>query len=188
MRTAVLIIIFNLIFFQELKSQELVAHRGYSAIAPENTLFAIDEALKFGYNILELDLRVTADDSLVILHDLYIDRTSNSTGKVSSMTYESLTRINFNYPEVFGTKYGFAKIPSLYEALIKLKGKNLILDLKVSNRIPDVLKKVQQAKFDPDNLSFLVQNFKDAKSIVQLFPTSTIYFWLKKEEHFYSEY
>lgn len=65
----------------------VIAHRGYSAIAPENTLSAFTAAAGFA-NYVEFDVRRSRDDRLVVMHDSTIDRTTNGSGAVSVLDYE----------------------------------------------------------------------------------------------------
>jgi glycerophosphoryl diester phosphodiesterase len=73
----------------------VVAHRGSSAAAPENTLSAFVRALEEGAEGVECDVRLTRDGQLVCLHDRTVDRTSNGSGAVSSMTLAELERLDF---------------------------------------------------------------------------------------------
>ena len=63
----------------------LVAHRGASAVAPEHTIAAYEAALQAGADALELDVHLSADDQLVVIHDPTVDRTTNGSGAVGEM-------------------------------------------------------------------------------------------------------
>jgi glycerophosphoryl diester phosphodiesterase len=69
---------------------KFIAHRGYTSLAPENSIPAFEAAGKLGYWAIETDIHATSDHVLVCCHDSTIDRTFNGTGSVSSMTYEQL--------------------------------------------------------------------------------------------------
>ena len=73
----------------------VVAHRGSSGLLPEHTIGAYRRALEEGADGLECDVRLTADDRLVCVHDRRIDRTSDGTGIVSALTFEQLRRQDF---------------------------------------------------------------------------------------------
>src|SRR5262249_5347260 len=62
------------------------AHRGFSAIAPENTMPALHAALDAGAQLAEIDVRMTLDGALVLMHDAVVDRTTNGRGLVSALT------------------------------------------------------------------------------------------------------
>jgi glycerophosphoryl diester phosphodiesterase len=60
----------------------VVGHRGASALAPENTLAAFEAALRAGADMIELDIAVTVDGEIVVIHDDDVDRTTNGIGRV----------------------------------------------------------------------------------------------------------
>lgn len=66
------------------------AHRGLSADHPENTLHAFEQAIQAGFPCIEMDLRMTHDKKVVVLHDAGIDRTTDGNGRVKDFTYEEL--------------------------------------------------------------------------------------------------
>ena len=68
------------------------AHRGLSAEQPENTLKAFQEAARAGFPAMELDLRMTADGEVVVLHDPGLERTTNGNGRVADMRYDDVRR------------------------------------------------------------------------------------------------
>ena len=73
------------------------AHRGASGYAPENTLDAFRKAVEMGADGIELDVQMTKDGELVVIHDETIDRVSNGKGWVKDYTYEELKKFNFNH-------------------------------------------------------------------------------------------
>ncbi len=70
------------------------AHRGGSALAPENTLAAFDTGLRAGADGLELDVHLSADGVPVVIHDDTLDRTTNASGPVASLTAAELARVD----------------------------------------------------------------------------------------------
>src|SRR5215510_15456321 len=70
----------------------IIAHRGASSYAPENTIAAFDLALQMGAHHLELDVHLTCDDYLVVIHDDTVDRTTSGAGPVASQTFAELQR------------------------------------------------------------------------------------------------
>jgi len=68
----------------------VVAHRGHNAIHPENSLAAIRAAAELGCDYAELDVRHTADDRLILMHDGTVDRTTDATGDVESFTWAEI--------------------------------------------------------------------------------------------------
>jgi glycerophosphoryl diester phosphodiesterase len=74
-----------------------VAHRGASARAPENTLEAFREAVEAGAGGLELDVHMTLDGEIVVIHDPTVDRTTNGSGDVAQMTLEEIRALDAGY-------------------------------------------------------------------------------------------
>ena len=70
----------------------LAAHRGYSAVYPENTMLAFREALKLDIDMIETDVHMTRDGVLVLMHDHLMDRTSDMTGPIVDYTYAELEK------------------------------------------------------------------------------------------------
>ena len=71
-----------------------MAHRGYSGKYPENTMLAFEEAAQTGADGIELDVQLTKDGQVVVIHDERIDRTTDGTGFVKDYTYEELKKFN----------------------------------------------------------------------------------------------
>lgn len=101
----------------------VVAHRGDWRNAPENSVAAIESAIRLGVDIVELDVRETKDGKLVLMHDKTINRTTNGEGYVSDWTLDSLKRLFLRDGCQTITSH---KIPTLEEALMASKGKILV--------------------------------------------------------------
>ena len=69
------------------------AHRGFSAIYPENTMLAVQEACKLGVDLIEVDVYVSRDGVPVIAHDYVLDRCSNGHGNISDYTLKELKQL-----------------------------------------------------------------------------------------------
>jgi len=114
---------------------KVIAHRGFSGIAPENTLVAFQKAIDHDFEYFELDIHKTKDDSLVVIHDASVNRTSsnNMKGKVADMTYEDLSKVRVGYSSKFGDEFKDEKIPTLREALALAKGRiKICVEIKVN--------------------------------------------------------
>ena len=93
----------------------ICAHRGAMDTHPENTIAAFREAVRLGAHMIELDVRMTKDGHLVILHDETVDRTTNGKGQISALTIDEVKHLdagNWKSEEFAGEK-----IPTLGEAL-----------------------------------------------------------------------
>lgn len=95
------------------KNVKAIAHRGYSTEAPENTLPAYILAKKNGFNYAECDVSFTADGVPVLLHDSTIDRTSDGSGSISSLTYAQASQYDFGAWK--SAEYAGTKIPTFAE-------------------------------------------------------------------------
>ena len=93
----------------------VVAHRGSSAVAPENTLAAFRQALEDGADAVELDVRLTSDGEVVVIHDSQLRRTTDGRGPVRSHTWKELQLLSAG--SWFDRKFAGEKIPSLEEVL-----------------------------------------------------------------------
>ena len=74
----------------------VAAHRGWSSKYPENTMIAFEKAIELNVDQLEIDIRVSKYNELVIIHDQTVDRTTNGTGKVNEYTLEEILRLGFS--------------------------------------------------------------------------------------------
>ena len=72
----------------------IIAHRGYSSEAPENTLAAFEAALNAGAHLLECDVHLSADGQVIVIHDGTVDRTTDGAGAVASLTLSELKRLD----------------------------------------------------------------------------------------------
>lgn len=75
----------------------LFAHRGGMAVRPEQTKLAFDNAVQYGVDGFETDVRLTKDKELIVFHDATVDRTTNGSGKVSEHTLEELRKLDAGY-------------------------------------------------------------------------------------------
>ena len=101
----------------------VISHRADWRNFPENSLEAIESAIKMGVDIVELDIHRTADGELVVCHDKTINRTTNGKGKISELTLDYIKSRNLRAGHNAVTRY---KMPTLEEALDVCKGRVLI--------------------------------------------------------------
>lgn len=114
----------------------LFAHRGGAALAPENTLAAFQNAVDLGADALELDIRLTADGELVVIHDDTVDRTTDGAGKVIDKTVAELKQLDAGHRFTLdaGKTYPFrgkgVVIPTLTEVLRAFPDRIINIDIK----------------------------------------------------------
>ncbi len=101
-----------------------VAHRGASAYAPENTLEAFELAIAQGADVIELDVRLTRDGELVVMHDAFVERTTNGRGEVRLMTLDEILVLDAGY--WFGETWRGTRVPTLREVLERLADRALV--------------------------------------------------------------
>lgn len=75
----------------------IIAHQGGDGVWPGNTLYAFEKAVEIGADVLEMDAHLTRDGHIVLIHDETVDRTTDGTGEVESMTLEELQRLDAAY-------------------------------------------------------------------------------------------
>lgn len=115
---------------KETRIPKVWAHRGVSGHAPENTLPAFELAVEMNVDGVELDVQMTSDGELVVIHDETIDRVSDGHGYVKDYTLKQLR--NWNYNRKFPT-YGRVEIPTLQEVLTLLSDTKLLINLELKN-------------------------------------------------------
>jgi len=118
----------------------VIAHRGGALTAPENTSEAIAKTVEFDLaDIIEIDVRLSGDKVLVVTHDEKVDRTTDGTGKVSSLTLAQLKRLDagHHYTTDNGKTFPYrgkgVRIPTLDEVLARFPEENFMVELKDSN-------------------------------------------------------
>jgi glycerophosphoryl diester phosphodiesterase len=114
----------------------LIAHRGGSLLAPENTLLAFERALAWwGADIFELDVQPTADGEVVVFHDATLDRTTDGSGLVAAHTLEEIRQLDAGFrftPD--GVEFPFRgcgiRVPTLAEVLATFPGVRINIEIK----------------------------------------------------------
>ena len=171
----------------------MIAHRGYSSIAPENTIPAFILAAENGYDTVECDIQWTKDSVPVLLHDNTINRTArreNGWGflfrrKCSNYTFEELQRLDFGSWK--GEEYKGTKIPSFYEALdcSNEYDLNMYVELKEdsnfdSEKAKILAEAVKEAGME-DKITWISFNPEYLKMMSELMPESRLGYLYEKE-------
>lgn len=118
------------LFDKNLNTVIVVAHRGDWRNFPENSLEAIDNAIKMGVDIVELDVQRTKDGELILMHDPTLDRTTTGKGKVAEVMLDSIRKLKLKNGCAIRTIHN---VPTLEEALLHAKGK-IMLNLDKADR------------------------------------------------------
>ena len=99
----------------------VIAHRGASSYAPENTFAAFDLAIQMGVSHIELDVHFTQDNHIVVIHDDTVDRTTSGAGPVTSHTLAALKALDAG--SWFDRKFSGERIPTLSEIFRRYEGR-----------------------------------------------------------------
>ena len=91
----------------------IIAHRGASGSAPENTIPAIIKGINDGANYIEIDVHQTLDNKIIAIHDYSVDRTTNSEGDVKDLTYAEIKKMDAG--KWFSDEFEGTKVPLLEE-------------------------------------------------------------------------
>lgn len=117
---------------------EIVAHRGYAAIHPENTMLAFRRAIEMGANTLELDIHHSREKIPVVIHDNTLDRTTDGTGFIRKKKVAELQQLDAG--KKFKPEFAGCRIPLLEEVLELCRGRaGLQLELKEHNNEEELL-------------------------------------------------
>jgi len=112
----------------QLPTPLFIAHRGYSASYPENTLAAFNGAIDAGAHMIELDVCLSKDRHLVVIHDETVDRTTNGTGAVRALTLDQLGRLDAG--SWFDPRFNTERLPTLARVLDAAKG-HLLVNIEI---------------------------------------------------------
>ena len=145
----------------------VIAHRGGRGLWPENTIFAFQRAVDLGVDALELDVRSSADGELVILHDKFVDRTTNGRGRVQDLSWAELRELDagHNWTTDAGETYPYRhreiRIPTLAAVLREFRGTPMSIEIKQER--PSIAAAVCRAlRTAGSGSKVLVSSFKSA--------------------------
>jgi glycerophosphoryl diester phosphodiesterase len=102
----------------------VIAHRGFSGAAPENTIAAIRAAVEIGADMAEIDVTLSADGHLIVIHDDTLDRTTDGRGAVSGLTLAELQRLDAG--AWFAPRFAGERLPTLEAVLAEVEGRILL--------------------------------------------------------------
>jgi glycerophosphoryl diester phosphodiesterase len=111
----------------------VIAHRGASSYAPENTFAAFDLAIRMGVHHIELDVEATSDGHIVVIHDDTVDRTTDGSGPVTNHTLAALQALDAG--SWFGARFAGERIPVFDEVLDRYKGR-VHIHTEIKGRAP----------------------------------------------------
>ncbi|MBN0039320.1 glycerophosphodiester phosphodiesterase [Cellulosimicrobium cellulans] len=138
----------------------VVGHRGNSSVAPQNTLAAFEAAWRAGADAIELDVHLTADRQVVVLHDDVVDETTDGTGRVDGLTLAEVRALDAG--SSFSRAFAGQRVPTFAEVtrlVVERPGLDVLVELKGVWTVEDVLLVTRQV--DDAGLAdrVLVQSF-----------------------------
>ena len=149
----------------ERKQMMIMGHRGAAAMEPENTLRSIGRAIEIGVDAVEIDVHLSKDKKVVVIHDATLDRTTNGTGDVRSHTLEEMKVLNAGKGE---------RIPTLQEVIDFIDSRiRLVIELKAAGtemEVVEVIRRNNLADNDIYVISFwhrLVKTVKEMDSSIR---------------------
>ena len=156
----------------------IIAHRGESFDAPENTLASINLAWQRNSDAVEIDVHLTGDNKIAVIHDRTTNRTSGVYKKVRSQTLESLRLLDVGRNK--GSQWADQKIPSLEEVLDTVPaGKKIFIEIKCDQIIlPQLSKILKSSKLKSGQVKIIGFNLKTMSLAKNYFPKYEI-FWLR---------
>jgi glycerophosphoryl diester phosphodiesterase len=160
------------------KKLQIIAHRGASGIAPENTMPAFEAAVAAKADYIELDVHLSKDNVVIVMHDYSVDRTTNGTGLIAELDSDYIETLDAG--EKFGAQFKGTKVPFLEEVIQTINGRTkLLIEIKekhgtntgIEKEIVKLIKKHQAQEW------CVVQSFNDEsiKEVHLLFPEIEIH-------------
>jgi glycerophosphoryl diester phosphodiesterase len=127
-------------YYAERPEFMVMAHQGGNHLWPDNTLFAFENAAALGVDVLEMDLHITSDDVLVIIHDETVDRTTDGSGDVEQMTLDEIKALDAAYRwtrddgDTYPHRGQGLTIPTLEEVFQAFPGQRMTIEIKKTER------------------------------------------------------
>lgn len=148
----------------------VIGHRGAAGLEPENTLRSIRKAIELGVDQVEIDVRLTKDCQLVVIHDATVDRTTNGRGYVKDFTFDELRLLDAGKGE---------QIPSLEEVLNLTKGKIVLqIELKEEGTARPVVRLIESRHAEGDVIisSFIHGLLEEVHRLNPRLETGTLFY------------
>lgn len=175
----------------------IFAHRGASKYAPENTVSAFHKAIALGAKAIELDVMLSKDKKIVVIHDVDVSRTTNGIGRVDEMTYDQLIKLDAG--SWFSQEFKAERLPRL-EDIFDQFGNNCLINIELKNyhspkddlpnRVMALISKynltdsVIISSFLPNNLK-IIKSYRN-KPLVALLTLTGFKGWITRSKLFFS--
>lgn len=164
-----------LAFITSARATDIVAHRGASYDAPENTLASNRLAWAQKADAIETDIHLTKDGKIIVLHDKTTKRTAGLNAKIADLTFDEARKLDAGSWK--DAKFAGEKLPTLEEQLALIPpGKRFLIEIKTGPEIVPELKRIlEKSKVDRRNLVILSFNYKSLQAVRKQIPDITTY-------------
>jgi len=160
-----------------MNTPEIVAHRGYSYVAPENTLAAINLAWLVGADAVEIDIYLTTDNQIVLFHDRTTARTTGVDLTVSESSFDQLRALDLGKWK--GDQWAGEKIATLEDALATIpEGKRMFVEIKCHSEIIPRLVEILDASGCKDDQVAIISFYEDVIKDIKAIRPSLEAYWL----------
>lgn len=151
----------------------IIAHRGASSHAPQNTLAAFEKAIELGVDMVELDVHLTKDEKIVVMHDNTVDATTDGSGKISEMELQEIKKLDAG--SHFDEKFAGEKVPTLEEVIELTKDKiGLNIELKTRTEANEGIEEKVLNLLDEhnitENITISTFSFESARKVNNINP------------------
>jgi glycerophosphoryl diester phosphodiesterase len=153
----------------------IIAHRGASYDAPENTLASVNLAWERGVQAVEIDVHLSSDNQIVVIHDFDTKKLYGRDRKVKDQTYAELRELDAGIHK--GAQWAGEPIPLLDEVLATVPdGRILVIEIKVGPEIiPELEKSLARSGLGPDQIVIISFNWETTAAAKQAFPDHRVY-------------
>jgi glycerophosphoryl diester phosphodiesterase len=155
----------------------VVGHRGDSFLHPEDTLVAIESAFQHGAKLVEIDIRLTSDDQVVLMHDAEIDRTTSGSGFIADMSLAELRGLDAGSWRA--SQFVGEPVPTLTEALMLAEqyDRQLYLDIKVNGMEQPIATAMAALSVPADRVVLSLSSVSEVDSYHAVLPDTPITYW-----------
>jgi len=155
----------------ETKNPLIIAHRGESFDAPENTLASINLAWERNAEAVEIDVHLSKDNHVIVIHDPSVKRVGGVNKKIKNLALSEIKSIDVGSWK--SDKFKGEKIPTLPDVLITIPyGKKLIIEIKSDDRILPFLKKdIEGSNLETNQIEFISFSYSSVLKIKKLLPS-----------------
>lgn len=125
-------------YYENLSRPLVIAHQGGDGVWPGDTMYAFEQAVKIGADVLEMDAHITKDSQIVLMHDEKVDRTTNGKGLIEELSLAELTQLDAAYQwsndgdQTFPYRGQGIQVPTLEELFQKFPQMRYVIEIKLT--------------------------------------------------------